>query len=87
MIVHLKEAGVHNLNGREVNGLAVAPLINDGAKEVRALAVGLIVEGEDVGPHELSAGGGAPINGLGKGVELLKHGSIEPYRFPLLCDA
>jgi predicted alpha/beta-hydrolase family hydrolase len=48
LVVYLEEAGVHDLNGREVNGLAVAPLVNNRAEEVAALAVGLVVEGEDV---------------------------------------
>lgn len=38
-------------------------------------------------PHHLSAAGSTPVDGLSKGAEFFKHGCIEPYRLPLLCDA
>jgi hypothetical protein len=44
----LKEAGVHYLEGGEVDGLTLAPLVDDWGEEIAAFAVGLVVEVENV---------------------------------------
>lgn len=61
MVIDLEETGVHDFQGGEVDGLALAPFVDDGGEHVAAFAVGLIVKVKDVGPYKLSARASTPV--------------------------